>query len=140
MAKYLHKIFEMFDFREEAIQTLTPKVRTDDNDDTPPGSWTFKVLNVSRTDGVTHAQFKEVTTFDDSTMTTCREDFAQFAQNLGRDSKVVLDFTGVESLHPGFIEMLILFNKRLKIKGSRVALCCLAPLAKESFFAPVRMT
>ena len=134
MAKYLHRIFEMYDFRDEAISALTPKVESIETDLTPPDSWDFQHLNVSRSEGVTHVEFQQAKTFDETTVRELREDFTQLAEKLGRDSKVLLDFTGVDELSSAVIDTLVLFHKRLRAKGSRIALCSLDPTAKEAFF------
>jgi anti-anti-sigma regulatory factor len=92
-------------------------------------------LAVSRSAGVTQVRFKEAQTFGEETVSDLRDDFAQLADRLGRDSKVLLDFTGVKSFSAASIGALALFNQKLQTKGSRIALCCLAPAARESFFA-----
>jgi anti-anti-sigma regulatory factor len=85
---------------------------------------------------VTHVQFTEAGEFGEETVAGLREDFAQLADKLGIDSKVLVDFTGIELFSAAFIEALVLFSKRLRTKGSRIALCCLAPAAREFFFLP----
>jgi anti-anti-sigma regulatory factor len=55
---------------------------------------------------------------------------------LGNDSKVLVDFTGIELFDAAFIDALLLLSKRLRTKGSRIALCCLAPAARAFFFLP----
>ena len=52
-----------------------------------------------------------------------------------RDCKVLFNFAGVKSLCSAPMDALILFNKKLRTKSSRMALCCLDPAARESFFA-----
>ena len=75
---------------------------------------------VSRSAGVTLVQFKEGRTFEEETVSELRDDFAQLADSLGRDSKVLLDFTGVESFSSDAIDALVLFNQKLQTKGSRL--------------------
>ena len=135
MAKLPHRIFEIYESREEAIQVLTPKSERTATDATAPESWEFRHLAVSRSAGVTHVEFKEAQDFGDETVTELRDDFAQLADQLGRDNKVLLDFTGVVLFGSAFINAMALFNKKLRVKGSRIALCCLAPGVRESFFA-----
>ena len=135
MAKLPHRIFEIYESREEAIQVLTPKSERTATDATAPESWEFRHLAVSRSAGVTHVEFKEAQDFGDETVAELRDDFAQLADQLGRDNKVLLDFTGVVLFGSAFINAMALFNKKLRVKGSRIALCCLAPGVRESFFA-----
>ncbi len=135
MAKLPHRIFEIYESREEAIQVLTPKSERTATDATAPESWEFRRLAVSRLAGVTHVEFKEAQDFSDETVAELRDDFAQLADQLGRDNKVLLDFTGVVLFGSAFINAMALFNKKLRVKGSRIALCCLAPGVRESFFA-----
>lgn len=134
MAKQPHRIFEIYESREEAIRALLPKAKKAVPEATAPESWGFRHLTVSRTAGVTHVQFKAMPDLDDETLSGLREDFAQLAEKLRQDSKVVLDFTGVVSFGAALIDALILFHKLLRIKGSRIGLCCLAPTVRESFF------
>jgi anti-anti-sigma regulatory factor len=83
---------------------------------------------------VTHVQFNEAKTPGDETLTSLGTDLGHLADILGRDSKVLLDFTGVASFSTASINAIVLFNKKLRTKGSRIALCCLEPTARESFF------
>jgi len=135
MAKYRHRIFEMYEFRDEATHALTPKSENTVTEGTAPESWTFRHLAVSRSAVVTHVKFKEETTFGDETVQTLREDLAKLAEMLDKDSKVLFDFAGVVLFGPASFNALVLFNKRLKNKGSRIALCSLAPTVRESFLA-----
>lgn len=64
-----------------------------------------------------------------------REDFEKLAQNLVLNSKVLLDFEGVQSFCPASFAAVVEFNKLLRIKGSRIVLCSLAPKVRESLFA-----
>jgi anti-anti-sigma regulatory factor len=135
MAKYRHRIFEMYELRDEAIQALTRKLGKTATEATAPDSWTFVHLTVSRVEGVIDVQFKEPRTFDDATAGDLRADFARLADLLGRDSKVLLDFSGVVSFNAASLSTLVQFNRTLQTKGSRIAVCCLEPATRESFFA-----
>ena len=134
MAKYRHRIFEMYEFRDETILALTPKIAKPAPELTAPESWAFKHLAVSRSASVTHVKFKEAPTLGEETV-NFGGDFAQLADRLGRDSKVLLDFTGVTAFSSSSIEVLVQFKQKLQPKGSRLALCCLDPAVRESFFA-----
>jgi anti-anti-sigma regulatory factor len=133
MAKYRHRIFEMFDLRDEAIHALTPKTAYHGTDPTASESWALKQLAVSRSASVTLVEFKGAE-FGEETVSDLHEDFSQLADILVRDSKVLLDFAGVKSFCTAAIDELIRFKKILRTKGSRIVLCCLEPTARESFF------
>jgi anti-anti-sigma regulatory factor len=92
-------------------------------------------LSVSRSAGVTHVQFKSAQTFEEESASDLRDDFAQLADRLGKDSRVLLDFAGVTSFSASSLNALVLFNQKLQTKGSRMALCCLEPAAREAIFA-----
>ena len=135
MAKYRHRIFEMYEDREETIRALTPKIARPETAENSPDSWTFKHLAVSRSESVTHVKFKKAKAVDGETATNFGGDFAHLADWLARDSKVLLDFTGVKEFSSASIDVLVQFNQKLQSKGSRLALCCLEPAARKSFFA-----
>lgn len=135
MAKYRHRIFEMYEFRDEAIRALAPKSDQPATETITPESWTFVNLSVSRSAGVTHVQFKNAQTFEEESASDLRDDFAQLADRLGKDSRVLLDFAGVTSFSAASLNALVLFNQKLQTKGSRMALCCLEPAAREAIFA-----
>ena len=124
----------MYEFRDEAARALTPKPARPVTEATAPESWTFRHLAVSHSASVTHVQFKRVQTFGAETVNDLRVDFSQLADKLVRDSKVLLDFVGVKSFCAAAIDELILFNQKLRIKGSRIALCSLDPTVHQSFF------
>jgi hypothetical protein len=135
MAKYRHRVFEMYELRDEALRALTP---TSENTETAAGvpeSWTLRHLAVSRSECVTHVEFKDATHFGDETINDLRGDLDQLADKLGKDSKVLLDFAGVVSFSPASINALAQFHERLRTKGSRMVLCCLEPSARDGFFA-----
>ena len=66
MAKYRHRIFEMYELREEAVQAMTPRSKKTATEATPPESWTFTHLDVLRSAGIMHVQFKEPPNSEDS--------------------------------------------------------------------------
>ena len=137
MAKYRHRIFEMYDFRDEAIHALTPKTSCSVPEPTAPESWIFEYLAVSYSASVTHVRFKGTQAFGEETVNGLRKEFAQLADSLAKDSKVLLDFAGVTSFCAAAINELILFRQKLRIKGSRMALCGLTPTAQASFLGSV---
>ena len=134
MAKYRHRIFEMYEFLDEAAAAQALKATSPSADDSDPASWSFHYLHVSRSSGMTHIEFKQRQSFDEETVNDLREDFAQLAEKLVRSSTILLDFSEAESFCAAAIDALELFNQKLRVKGSRLALCCLAPEVRESFF------
>ncbi len=132
MAKYRHRIFEMYEFRDEAVAALT--VRTSSPVSNDLKSWTYKYLKFDESEGVTHVTFKNAQAFEEENTNDLRVDFLQLADRLANGSKVLLDFTGITSVCDASIEVLALFKQKLRTKGSSVALCCLEPAPRESFF------
>jgi hypothetical protein len=136
MAKYRHRFFEMYDFRDEAVGDLMPR--------TPPAAGTgaaveipaFQHLVISRAAGVTLVEFKSPETFGEAQVKEVSDELSQLADSVERHCKIVMDFSGIESLPAGFIDALMAFHGKLKIKGSRMAICDLQPAAREAFFAP----
>ena len=133
MAKYAHRMFEMYDLRDEAARALTPRVERPTGDITSPLCWAVKYLTVCRIAGITHIRFQGTQDFGDETLNDLRQDFARVADVLDRDSKVVLDFSDVVSFDAGAINAVALFHRKLQTKGSRIALW-LAPAVRTSFF------
>ena len=134
MAKYRHRVFEMYEFRDEAVDAISSKTASLVTTPGGPESWTLKHLDVSPSEGVTHISFKGSPTFGEATVSSLREDLAQLADRLPKDSKVLMDFAGVKSLCKAAVDELVLFNQKLRYKGSRIVLCCLDSSARESFF------
>jgi anti-anti-sigma regulatory factor len=125
----------MYELRQEAIRALAPKSDQPVTETTAPETWTSEHLVVSRSARVTHVEFKAAQTFGEKTVSDFRGDFAQLADRLDRDSKVLLDFAGVVSFSLAAINALSRFNQKLRSKGSRMVLCSLDPTARECFFA-----
>jgi hypothetical protein len=136
LAKIPHRLFEIYESREEATRVLTPKSEKAATASSATDLWTFQYLKVLRSAGVTRVEFTEASDFNEATVTGLREDFTQLADKLIMDSKVLVDFTGVEFFDAAFIDALLAFSKKLRTKGSRIALCCLAPTALKFFFLP----
>ena len=63
MAKYNHRIFEMYEFRDEALRALTPRTNRAVSDAAVSESWTFTHLAVSNAASVTHVEFKGAQSF-----------------------------------------------------------------------------
>lgn len=140
MAKYRHRVFEMYDFYEEAAEALAKK-STDgspvDHVAQSPSTTSadFDCLVVSDYDGITRVTLDGKHDFDDDRVQSLRLDLANLKDALPTNCRVVFDFTGVDVFHASCIELLKQFTGALKMKGSRVALCCLNASAKETFFS-----
>ena len=134
MAKRRHRVFELYDFRDEAFQALVPKSASPVSEAAVPKALNCKYLTASLTTGVTHVEFKGAQNFREETASDLNKDFALLSASLDLDSKVLLDFTNVESFCSANIDMLILFNKSLRHQGSRVVLCCLDVEVSKCFF------
>ncbi len=137
MAKYRHRIFEMYEFRDEATCALTSMSAQTGAEATDSEVWTLKYLVVSNSASVVLVQFKKGQSFEEETANDLRADFSQLADKLARDSKVLIDFDGVASFGAAAIEELTLFKQKLRTKGSRIALCCLEPTVHKSFFRKI---
>ena len=124
----------MYDFRDEAVRALTPKTASPVTDAIDSESWDFKLLAASRSASVTHVGFKKAQAFRDYAVSDLRKDFAQLTDKLAINSKVLLDFTGLNTFSTASIDMLISFKKNLRHKGSRIVLCCLNSAVHDSFF------
>jgi anti-anti-sigma regulatory factor len=138
MAKYRHRIFEMYELRDEAIDALTPKSARLEKTPSDPSSWSFKRLAVWLSKNVTHVQLTETHYSDAETESDLRSDVTELAKSLASDSKVLLDFSGVESFSSTAIDAITLLNRKLQSKGSSMALCCLGPGTREAFFTPIQ--
>jgi len=137
MAKYRHKIFDMYEYEDEAIKALSSKTAPPVAEAATPEPWTFKHLAVSRADGVTLVQFRELKTFEAATVGELRTDFIQLAERLAGQSRVLLNFAGVTSFNAASLDILVLFNEKLKASGSRMAMCSFNPATRETFLPMV---
>ena len=135
MAKDRHRIFEIYPSQDEAISELLPKARNAGNSLPVPELGSFEQLIVSQSAGITQVQYKEPAILAQDILTQVQKDFMQLADKLTGDSRVLIDFTGVESFGPAGITALTLFEKRLKVRGSRMVLCSLDTNVRASFFA-----
>jgi anti-anti-sigma regulatory factor len=136
MAKYRHKIFEMYEFRDEAVTALRPgSHRSDESLPTAAASCNFKHLVVSPSAAVTHVRFTQAEGLAEATAGELRDDLNQLSANLPKDSRVLLDFTDVTALSPAACAALSQFKQKLKMRGSRMVLCCLTEEARDDMFA-----
>ncbi len=138
MAKYRHRIFEMYEHCDEATLALTPKTAKPGTEVRAASPWSFKTFTVSQSANLVFVEFNRTRAFGAATLSNLRSDLLQLADSLERNSKVLVDFTGVEAFCASSIGELDLFNRKLRNKGSRIALCCLEDTVHESFFAESR--
>lgn len=125
----------MYDHREEAIGALTPKsAEMDAATSSDPLPSSLNHLTVSRSSFVTHVKFQGTMEFPREAAAELRDDLSQLADVLKIDSRVLLDFADVKSFSPACIDALVVFNRRLKNRGSRTVLCSLAPNVRASFY------
>ena len=135
LAKYPHRVFEIYEDRDEAIGALTPKsVKLDELKANGPLSSSFHHLTVSQSSFVTHVKFTGTMEFPQETEAELRDDFSKLLDLLAIDSKVLLDFANVKSFSPACVETLVVFDRRLRNRGSRTVLCSLAPDTRASFY------
>ncbi len=136
LAKYRHKLFELYEFRDEALEALTSKSSQPAVAPAPSALDAAELdqVSISNAADVTVVNFKEPPDFTERNLAKLRTDFQKIAERLGGDSRVLLDFTGATAVGPPAIELLTAFNQKLRIKGSRMALCCLAPDVQRAFF------
>jgi len=127
----------MYDFQDEALQALVPKAVSSETDTALPEALNCMYLTVSPAAGVMHVGFKEAQKFGEETVNAISKDFARLLANLDIDSKVLLDFSNVESVCDACIAVFVHFSESLRHKGSRVVLCCLDVEARKCFFPRV---
>ena len=138
MAKRQHRVFEMYDFLDEAVRDLTRNAVDRVTDVVDWEFWDFNLLVASHTTIITHVEFKKNVACGDEATSELHKDFAVLASRLVADSKVLLDFTDLKSFSTASIDTLVSFSKDLKHRGSRVVLCCLEPAVQEAFFSICR--
>ncbi len=93
---FRHRTFEMFDFLQEAKQSLVSKSRRPSLVKTNANLWTFLRLNVSQTDSVVHLTFKPIVQDPAIVLEELGKDLNLIANSLDIDSQVVLDFEGLK--------------------------------------------
>ena len=138
MAKYLHRVFEMYELRDEAVRALTRNKISFVTDVVDPEFWDFNLLVASHSAIITHVEFKKDVNFTEGVASDLRKDIAALTGRLPGDSRVLWDFTGVKSFTTASTDMLVTFNKDLKHRGSRLVLCCLEPAVRGALFADRR--
>jgi len=126
----------MYEFCDEAAIALTPKSanRSDAQTKMLATSCECKHLSLSPFGNIERVQFKTAHLIDQDTVDDLRTDFSRISDKLSQGSQVIVDFEGVESISNQFIEELLLFNRKLRNKGSRIALCELDPTVRQLFF------
>ncbi len=135
MAKQRHRVFEIYEHRDEAIRALASKSAEGETARSQPALLpAFTHLGVCRAAGVTLVQFQGAEAFLGDAEAALQEDIEKLAGMLEIGSKVLLDFSDVESFSPACIGVLANFERRLRNRGSRVVLCCLGPSTRACFY------
>lgn len=136
MAKHRHRTFEMFDTYSEAARSLESKSRPSivQQSQETGEVWTFQCLTVSREGRVIEVTFNSPKLAEQDTVRDLRADFAKLANSLVNDSQVLMNFEGLEDFSARSVDELALFLRKLRSKGSRIALCNLGPSVRASFF------
>ena len=135
MAKVRHRTFEMFENYSEAARSLESKSAqrvVEQSHETGEVS-TFQCLTASRDASVIQVTFLSSNHSEDN-VRDLRADFAKLANSLVNDSRVLMDFEGLENFCARSVNELGLFLRKLQSRGSRMALCNLGPAVKASFF------
>jgi ABC-type transporter Mla MlaB component len=135
MAKDRHRIFEIYSTRDEAGWEIMPKTNKVGNDLVALGKCSFHQLIVSQLAGITQVRYKEADVSTQEMIAQVQDDFAQLADALSGDSRVLIDFTGVQTFDPTGINALIALNRKLQVRGSRMVLCGLESNVRATFFA-----
>lgn len=125
----------MWEFRPEAILGLTPKNLVPVQPEASgPESWEFDHLLVSRSGCITLVEFKAIINEEEAGLKNLLKDFMQLADQLATDCQVLIDFAGVTSFSNAALSALLAFNQKVRNKGSRIGLCCLAADVQKAFF------
>jgi anti-anti-sigma regulatory factor len=135
MAKYRHRVFEMYGLRDEALNALKPSVNGTPLKSDDCETWDLNLLAASHSANLTRVEFKQSRAAGEVDENDLRNDLARLSEKLEIDSKVLFDFTGLDSISPASVDTLTSFNKNLRHKGSRMVICCLETAVRESFFA-----
>ena len=139
MAKIRHRIFEIFDFVQEASNALASKSARVSSYALDPDLWRFRHLHSNiKPSGVAHVTFKQKKAdVESQSMSDLGKDLADLAELLTNGSRVLLDFEGVTTFDADAISKLGEFHRKLQSKGSRVVLCNLEPTVQASFLPHV---
>lgn len=136
MAKHRHRTFELFDTYNEAARSLESRSlqKVVQPSHEPGEVWAFKCLTVSRDGGVIQVAFKSPNHPEQDSVRDLRSDFAQLAESLVNNSRVLVDVARLEEFSARSVDELALFLRKLRFKGSRMALWNLGPAVRASFF------
>jgi len=132
IGKTPHRIFELYEIRDEAIEALTPKNAVKFDHDHLDSS-NYQQISITALDLILHVQFSSKR-YDEATLAELTGDFLELSKVLAMNSKILIDFENVEAFCPRSIDLLAEFNKKLRNKGSSVVLCCLDEEVMKSFF------
>ena len=135
MAKIRHRLFEIFETEQEASDALASKSARVNKHALDPDLWRFHQLDVSISpSGVTHVTFNEPNIAGPEIISEFGKDLTDLAGLLTNDSRVLLDFAGVQAFEADAVNKLGEFRVKLQTKGSHFVLCNLEAAAHSSFF------
>lgn len=134
MAKLRNRIFEIYDHRDEAGRSLLSKAAPPEFEGVDPAELNYDTLHVSREATVICVGFTVTSLTTTADAASLREDLARLVESLPRGSKVLLDFAHVDELSAAMVGILIDFDKLLRPKGSRMAICELSEDIRAAFF------
>ena len=135
MAKIRHRLFEIFETEQEASDALASKSARVNKHALDPDLWRFHQLDVSISpSGVTHVKFKQSKVIGPGVVSELSKDLMDLAGLLTNDSRVLLDFAGVQTFEAEAINKLGELRTKLQSKGSNFVLCNLETEAHASFF------
>jgi len=124
----------MYELLDEAIAALAPRSTVGETSSGEPSLWSLSRLDALRVAGVTHVKFRNANSDGAETVSDLTSDFSQLIDALPNNSRVLMDFAGLEQFCQSSIESLELFKRKLQSKGSQIALCSLEPDVRAAFF------
>ncbi|WP_390621729.1 STAS domain-containing protein [Roseiconus nitratireducens] len=127
----------MFELYNEAVATLS--VRPRDSRKIPneiPTSLTR--LTIQQIENFVRVTLVQTDVREDRSTCPFAKDFSRLADLLQNDSRVLLDFEGVDQFSAVSVGQLKVFCQQLKSKGSRLVLCNLTSTVRSSFY-PARL-
>ncbi len=134
MARIHHRVFEIYDQRDEAGLSLISKTGQQAHNAIDPGALQLQQLNASRESIVICLDFKQAPEGSRESIAEFKADLDHVADKLTPGSKVLVDFSKVETLPGACVDALAQFRSRIRPDGSRVVLCGLQPAVREVFF------
>lgn len=127
----------MFDSYNEAVATLNVRPRAQPRN-LNALEMSFANLTVKQSENFVRVALRQTDVNEEQPACPFAKDLSLLAELLHNDSRVVLDFEGVEQFSAASVESLKTFYRQLKSKGSRLVLCNIEPSVKPTFY-PARL-